>query len=104
VVTLGLNIFDRKKSFLSHMLKSLISKIIVDFIKFTIEMKIYKIKTVVLSLDPFGTQPRIATISYTLIQNAWFKFLHVLKKGKMTALPWLTNCYGRENMYMCCHC
>ena len=104
MVILGLTLIDRKKSFLSGILKSLISKMILDFIKFTIEMKSHKIKTVIWSLDPFGTQPRIATVSYSLIQNAWFKFLHVPKKQKMAALHWLTNHHDRENMYVCCHC
>ena len=49
------------------MLKNLISKMILDFIKFTTEMKSHKIKTVVWSMDPFGTQPRIATIFHTLV-------------------------------------
>ena len=56
-----------KKSFLSGIRKSLIYKMILDFIKFTIEMKSHKIKAVVWSLNPFGTQPRIATIFYTLV-------------------------------------
>jgi hypothetical protein len=47
MVILGLTLFDRKKSFLSGILKSLISKMILDFIKFTIEMKSHKIKTVI---------------------------------------------------------
>jgi hypothetical protein len=63
------------------MLKSLISKMILDF-KFTIEMMGHIIKTVVLSMDPFVTQPRIATISYILIQNAWFNFYMCPKRGR----------------------
>jgi hypothetical protein len=82
----------------------LFSNVILDFIKFTIEMKSHKKKNIVWSMDTFGTQTRRATISYSLIQNSWFKFLHVHKKGKIAALPWLTNHHDRENMYMCCHC
>lgn len=64
------------------MLKSLFYNMIPDFIKFTIEMKCHKVKTVLWSLDPFGTQPRIATIYYTVIQKAGSNFCMGPKRGR----------------------
>ena len=63
------------------MLKSLFYNMIPDFIKFTIEMKCHKVKTVLWSLDPFGTQPRIATI-YTLSSRKLVQIFVWAQKGE----------------------